>query len=135
MGPPLERSLRTPPPTALLQLLQRQQQRMPSTTRCPLPIIHPRPADGMHTNDINAPFAFNGTYHLFSDTAPLPNSQWNCSAERFKALTPAEQLAQGCCYGWSRGHGMTPPPRGRIRSTTAGTLDCIRRRPVQSCTS
>eukprot|EP01052_Picozoa_sp_SAG31_P039464 SAG31_NODE_5480_length_2514_cov_1.932919_1_plen_131_part_00 len=64
-----------------------------------VPVFHPRPIDGMHSNDVNAPFYYRppgakaGAFHVMSDTAPLPGG---CSIPP----DPQAQLDSGCCKGW-----------------------------------
>ena len=64
----------------------------PDNSTALVPYFHPRPIDGMHTNDPNAPFRYNGVVHLFSDTSPR-----GCTLPS----TAAEQKQSGCCSGWS----------------------------------
>ena len=66
-----------------------------------VPTFHPRPIDGMHSNDVNAPFfyrppgATSGAWHVMSDTAPLRRGGCEWPAD------PQAQLDSGCCKGWS----------------------------------
>ena len=67
-----------------------------------VPIFHPRPIDGMHSNDVNAPFFYRppgakaGAWHVMSDTRPLAGGR-GCQMPP----SPQAQLDSGCCVGWS----------------------------------
>ena len=67
-----------------------------------VPIFHPRPVDGMHSNDVNAPFFYRppgakaGAFHVMSDTGPLAGAH-GCQMPH----DPQAQLDSGCCKGWS----------------------------------
>eukprot|EP00908_Phaeocystis_cordata_P020053 Transcript_31704.p1 GENE.Transcript_31704~~Transcript_31704.p1 ORF type:complete len:635 (-),score=73.64 Transcript_31704:59-1963(-) len=72
------------------------------------PYYHPSPHWGMHTNDVNAPFHYNGVYHVMTDGGPVVydtkrNDTWGiddpdcgCNATRNNT-----DLRTGCCNGWT----------------------------------